>query len=313
MILKQIVKGISTVVPGMNKYCCRGTGGTNSARYCYSVWLRHLVLAGESGLGTYPKIVAELGPGDSLGIGLAALISGCEKYFAFDIVEHANVEKNLVVFDEIVFLFKNKAGIPGVDEFPKLNPCVKSYEFPENILGDRLQIALAADRLEKIRWSIQNLQNSKSLIQYKAPWDDLEIVEHGSVDMIYSQAVFEHVDQLQHAYHAMSLWLSRSGFMSHQVDFKSHGTADEWNGHWLYSDFLWKVIRGKRPYLINREPYSTHRQLLEKSGFKVVAEKKVTLPSNIKRKQLASRFRGMSDKDFEISGAFFQAVRDRAS
>src|SRR5689334_3926898 len=53
-----------------------GTGGSSSARYCYSVWLRHLSMAARLGLNTDPKDVAELGPGHSIGVGLAALLSG---------------------------------------------------------------------------------------------------------------------------------------------------------------------------------------------------------------------------------------------
>lgn len=33
------------------------------------------------------------------------------------------------------------------------------------------------------------------------------------------------------------------------------------------------MIRGRRPYLINREPYSTHTTLLAETSFKLVAVK----------------------------------------
>jgi hypothetical protein len=79
-------------------------------------------MASNNGLNTYPKVVAELGPGDSLGIGLAALVSGAEKYFALDVVEYTNIERNLKIFDELVTLFKNKEDIPGEQEFPEVRP-----------------------------------------------------------------------------------------------------------------------------------------------------------------------------------------------
>jgi len=97
MKIKRLLFGMATLIfPSISKYVGKGTGGTDSARYCYSVWLRHLVMAKKNDLNPYPKIVAELGPGDSIGIGLAALISGCEKYYGFDVVEYANIERNLV-------------------------------------------------------------------------------------------------------------------------------------------------------------------------------------------------------------------------
>lgn len=48
--LKQIIKGIVTFIPGMNQFRAKKTGGTDSARYCYSVWLRHLIMAKSNGL-----------------------------------------------------------------------------------------------------------------------------------------------------------------------------------------------------------------------------------------------------------------------
>ena len=61
-----------------------GTGGTNHARYCYAVWLRHLVALAEVGLPTDPDVVVELGPGDTVGVGIMALLSGAREYVALD-------------------------------------------------------------------------------------------------------------------------------------------------------------------------------------------------------------------------------------
>ena len=47
-----------------------GGGKTQNARYCYSVWMRHLVSA--CATGGVPKVVAEIGPGRSVGCGIAA-------------------------------------------------------------------------------------------------------------------------------------------------------------------------------------------------------------------------------------------------
>ena len=129
------------------------------------------------------------------------------------------------------------------------------------------------------------------------------------MDMIYSQAVLEHVDDLTGAYRAMRRWLKPAGYMSHQIDFKSHGTADEWNGHWAYSDLMWAVIRGRRPYLLNREPHSSHIAILEREGFTIRCDKTVKTCSNLARDALAQRFRSISDDDLTTSGAFIQAVR----
>lgn len=310
MKLKQLIFGIATFVPGVNQLRAKGTGGTDSARYCYSVWLRHLVMAKKKGFDTCPKIVAELGPGDSIGIGLAALISGCEKYFAFDVVEHANLERNLSIFNELVNLFKNKTPIPGNDEWPKVKPKLEDYGFPSDILDDdRLHDALEDSRIEKLRNSVRNVGMENSAIEYKVPWYEANVLESESVDMIYSQAVLEHVDDLRNTYNAMYSWLQPTGYISHTIDFKCHGTADEWNGHWVYSDFIWKLIRGKRPYLLNREPYSTHIKLINDAGFMLTSDIKTTSESNLTLKQLAAKFRTISQDDLVTSGVFIQAVK----
>ncbi len=310
MKLKQIIYGIATFIPGVYSLLKKGTGGTNSARYCYSVWMRHLVSAKNNGLNPYPKIVAELGPGDSIGIGLVALISGAEKYYAFDVVEFANLERNLKIFDELVALFQNKTPIPGEDEFPNVKPYLKSYAFPNDILdGNRLKKVLEKSRLLKIRESIIDLKQKDNMIRYMVPWYDSSVLKNGSVDMIYSQAVLEHVDDLPNTYKAMRLWLKPNGYISHQIDFKCHGTADEWNGHWAYSDFMWRLIKGGRAYLLNRQPHSTHIAILKKEGYKVVCDKKFELKSSLSKAMLSSRFNSISDDDLTTSGAFIQAVK----
>jgi hypothetical protein len=310
MKLKQLIYGVATFVPGINQLRAKGTGGTGSARYCYSVWLRHLVMAKKNGLNPYPKIVAELGPGDSIGIGLAALISGCDRYFAFDVVEHANIERNLSVFDQLVTLFKVNTPIPGDEEWPGVKPRLEDYGFPSHILDDsKLQRSLESCRINRIRSSLKDIQQKDSAIEYKVPWSEANILASESVDMIYSQAVLEHVDDLRNTYKAMYSWLKPTGYLSHAIDFKCHGYAAEWNGHWAYNDFTWKLIRGKRPYLLNREPHSTHIELIEDEGFRVVCDDKTTSESKLTLNQLAPKFRSISQDDLITSGAFIQAVK----
>ena len=301
MYIKYILKGLLTYIPGLYNAASGKTGGTNSARYCYSVWLRHLVIAHQNGLCAIPQTVAELGPGDSLGIGLAAMLSGAKKYYALDVVEYANIDVNLKIFSELVELFRWKECIPDQKEFPFVKPLLESYQFPSHILNDEdIGKALEPDRIESIKNAISSggsIGNGDIEIRYFAPWDDKKIIRQNSVDMIFSQAVLEHVDELRAVYSTLYQWLKADGFMSHQIDFGSHGLSKKWNGHWGYSDFIWKLIKGKRPYLLNREVHSIHYQLLQQTGFKILAEIKNFDTSGITRKQLSSRFQKISEDD----------------
>ncbi|HMR66178.1 MAG TPA: hypothetical protein PKE64_19375 [Anaerolineae bacterium] len=108
-------------------------------------------------LSSEPNSVAELGPGDSLGVGLAALITGTENYYALDVTRYANTDRNLSVFDELVAMFQAHASIPHDDDLTVVKPYLDSYAFPEHILTPaRLQQALRPERLTNIRANLTN-------------------------------------------------------------------------------------------------------------------------------------------------------------
>ena len=311
--MNPILVGLSSYIPIYNRrFRKKGGQATTSARYCYSVWLRHLILAHENGLDTCPEVIAELGPGHSLGTGLAALITGCEKYYALDITEHSPTEKHLQVFDDLVALFKNREAIPGANEYPRIKPTLTDCEFPAHILTEeRLGKALDGARLAEIRDSVAKLHDGNSRVQYKVPWDDPNIIDKESVDLVFSQAVLEHVDDLEGTYKAMREWLKPDGYTSHVIGLNSHGISREWNGHWIYSEFVWRLIRGTRPYLLNRAPHSWHVTLLEEEGFEIICDQTYETESNLTLNQLASKFRTMTDQDLITSSAFIQARKSR--
>ena len=273
-------------------------------------------MAYENGMNSIPERIAELGPGDSLGIGLSGLISGAEEYYALDIVKYCDVESNLKIFDELVLLFKNKSPVPAETEFPNIKPALKSCDFPAHIFRDEyLKKVLDENRLKRIRDSIKmidmpEIPGNSTMITYKVPWNDEKVIESGFIDMIISQAVLQHIDGLASTYECMYKWLRKGGLMSHGIDLKCMGSSDSWDGHWFYSDLQWKIVRGRKSYLINREPYSTHIRLLKDNNFNILCVmKSISASSVIKRNDLAPKFRDMPEEDLTISGAFIQAVK----
>ncbi|HEX5130947.1 MAG TPA: methyltransferase domain-containing protein [Candidatus Krumholzibacteria bacterium] len=312
MLLKSVARGLLTYVPPVEKLIAKSTRGTDSARYCYSVWLRHLVLTHEGGLDDNPRVVAELGPGDSLGIGLAALLAGADHYVGLDIFAYADASRNLAIFDQIVELFTARAAIPDSTEFPEVKPYLPSYGFPAQILTEeRLARCLAPERLRAIRRALENLNDESGPISivYRVPWFDAAVVRRDSIDMVFSQAVLEHVDDLETTYTALAAWLKPGGVASHQMGFVSHKLTPEWNGHWTISEPVWKLIRGRRPYLLNREPASTHIRLIKRSGLNISNAVPVRIKSDVGRESLARRFRTMTDEDLTTKALFVQAVK----
>jgi hypothetical protein len=92
--------------------------------------------------------------------------------------------------------------------------------------------------------------------------------------------------------------------MSHQIDFRSHGTAPSWDGHRGYGDLAWWMLRGARPYLINRQPLSAHRTIPHGRGFDLVEQILIRADPVLAPARLASRFRGWSEEDIATAGAF---------
>ena len=276
---------------------------TLSARYCYAVWLRHLVKANRYGLRTDPTSVAELGPGASLGVGIAALLTGAERYLALDVVRHANAAANLSVFDELVGLFHRRATIPDSVEFPEVRPRLGSFAFPDEILtADRLLRSLDGARVTELRERVRLDQ-----LEYVVPWDDPAAIEAESVDLVFSQAVMEHVADLDTTYAAVFRWLKPGGTMWHQIDFRSHGTSPIWNGHWAYPDWMWRLVRGDAP--INRQPLSRHLEAIEAAGFLRIACETEQAESGIDRTWLQPVWGWLDDRDLSCASALIQAVR----
>lgn len=309
--MRALAKGLATRVPGLRKFACRHSGGTESARYCYSVWLRHLVMARGAGVSTRPERVAELGPGDSFGIGLAAMLSGTDHYLAFDAKPHARLDRNLSVLTELVDLFARHTPIPDDEEFPQIFPRLERYDFPRDLLPEtRLAAALQSDRLDAIRraLSADPAPGARIEIAYLAPWDDASSIRPGTVDMAVSQAVLEHVEDPTATYAALFRWLRQGGIMSHAIDFQSHGLTDSWNGHWTLGDVTWGIVKGDRPYLLNRLPYSGHLEIIQRFGFRLVTNRRYEAPP-LARQALSPRFRSLPDEDLITASAFIQAVK----
>lgn len=320
-LARKIVTGLLTYNPSLSEMLMRLreslTGHSSrqvavaTAPYCYAVWMRHLLQWHTTGTVRFPEAVAEIGPGNSLGVGLAALLSGVDRYYALDAVTQVDFQKNRDILEGLVELFADKTRIPAHDVYPDLGPPLPSYDFPDHILPDiRLRVSLNAKRLDRIRRNLQSMssQENNGMLIYITPWSGAlpsEMLE--SVDWILSQFVMEHVDDLPVAYEQFYDLLKPGGCMTHHIDFQSHWTAYEWNGYWTYEDRTWRMIRGRRPYFINRMPLSEHLSCTRRAGFEVLHLIKTKCDSGISPNQLARRFRNLSVDDLQTIEAMIVA------
>ena len=290
-----------------------------SERYCYCVWLRHLSVLNDNNLDTSPKIVAELGPGDSLGVGIMSILSGADKYYSFDVHPKTTVEENIGLASILSTMLLDKEPIPNQEEFPRVYPELEDYSFPSRLINlseiTDNKLRKKSQIIDLLLENMESTVDSEKLIHYVCPWNDDRLLKKGTVDLVFSQAVLEHVDDLEGTYSSMSDWLKKGGLISHQIDFKAHGTSKYWNGHWSYSDYEWKLIRADHPYSLNRAPLSVHLKLIKKNGFEVIDVRPTSnYPSGrykgkLDRKKLFTDFQKMSDEDYNTCSAHIVAIK----
>lgn len=297
-----MIKGALTYVPVVNSWR-RGrafTHGSDSSRYCYSVWLRHLVTLSRFGFSIKGARVGELGPGDSIGIGLSSLLSGARQYVGLDIFPFSTKADLGKIFDELVQLFSGNEPIPGQKEFPSTRPRLESYEFPDHLI----EVEDPDNRNSKIREEIIGGKiGTGGYVTYQAPWNSRSDIAENTLDLVFSQAVLEHVDNLVETYEAMFAWLKPGGYASHVIDFRSHHLSPYWNGHWAYTDWEWRIVRGKREFLLNRYSLSMHLECARTVGFEILSMGCTEGIDGLPHKALSPRFRPLSESDLKTSGA----------
>jgi len=300
-----IMKGlIKAVFPFLGSTKPQSTGGTSDSLYCYSTWLRHLILANNGGMIGIPAEVAELGPGDSLGTGIAALLSGSKKYYALDVYKYWDEAYNLRIFDELVLLFRNRTAVAGPETFPKLTPHLDSYAFPSYLLTDEIMSqSLAENRLTEIRAEIAKPALSNNYIHYFIPWNDPAVIKNDSLDFVYSQSVLQYIDMTT-TYSAMQGWLKKGGCMAHVVDMSSLGITKTWNGHWTFSQLEWDLYSYGKKITIKRATLSDHLKYAQQYGFEVLKVIPYTKPNTLIKEQLADEFKQLNVSDLETEIAY---------
>lgn len=292
-----LIRGMGTWAPGLYSPEKRSkTGGSVSARYCYSVFLRHLCLLHSCGLPTRYDSVAELGPGDTIGMSLMSLLLGASRVEALDVVRYANEERNARILADLVELLRERAPIPDEREFPEVYPRLPDYGFPSFLDEGTRDSALDPERVARIEAALRGEPREVD-IRYYVPWQECWARSSPGVDLVVSQAALEHVADIEAVHRSLAAGLKMGGLASHVIDFKSHDMTAGWDGHLQYGDLTWKIVKGRRPYLLNRRSPSDHLRAMQASGFEIVRTWRALVPPTLARSGLPARFREWSDED----------------
>jgi hypothetical protein len=305
-----VIRSIASYFLPKNIFKKPGSGGTFSSEYCYSVWLRHLnYLIDRKLIDNVDSIkkVAEIGPGDSLGIGISALYTGASNYYGFDVIKHANLKGNITINKEILKYFQEKNEIPHGKKLINTAPVLMDYSFPIKILKHQPEYYLR--KYEEIDSALKGEKNKTLNIEYVVPWTNVKQGTVSNIDLIYSQAVMEHVEDIDFVYGEMYKWLKNGGVISHQIDFKAHEMTREWNGHWFISESFWKFLLHGRKYSINRLPLSAHIKAIENAGFTIKTILPVQRPNSFNGQMPKVKGVNYTQEDLITSGALIQAVK----
>jgi hypothetical protein len=243
--------------------------------------------------------IGELGPGDSIGIGLAALLSGASWYVGLDVMPFSAKADLECVLTALAQMYSRRESIPDDSEFPLVRPILDSYRFPDHLVDWTDFDDRAASIHNELRGGLHNGQ----CVTYRAPWTSPDNIAAASLDLVFSQAVLEHVNGLEETYRAMFLWLKPGGYASHVIDFSAHGRSPFWNGHWAYSDLEWRLVCGSREFVLNREPLRMHLAYAKKVGFEVLALRQEYNSSGLEVGALSPRFQALDAADARTCGA----------
>src|SRR3989442_12971731 len=99
-----------------------------------------LCVMGKVGWDPPGRDVCELGPGNSIGPGLAAPFSGGKSYTGLDAFPYSFATNKKRIAELIVRLsefFSSRRAIPGADQYPQINPELDNHDFPVWLVDGR--------------------------------------------------------------------------------------------------------------------------------------------------------------------------------
>jgi hypothetical protein len=243
-------------------------GAMDEGGYAVAVFRRHFERF--EALGIRPGFVGlELGPGDSVASALLARCSGASAVYLVDSGRYARTDMR--VYRELAEACRQHG-----------------MQVPADIDFDSFDGFLRTCRAEYLTEGLSSLAR----------------IPDSAVDVIWSQAVLEHVrfDEFLPTLQTTRRLLSAQGAASHRVDLKDH-LAGALNNlrfpHAVWESSLFTTSG----FYTNRIRYSQMIKMFQEAGFRISAlepERWSTLPTSQRR--MTEPFRSMDQDDLLVSG-----------
>jgi len=186
------------------------------------------------------KIILEIGPGNFLINGLIYLSHGARKVYLIDKYKHLFWDQHDIAFHKIIIDKIARSNMPYSRE------ALKAIIFEEN--------AVKFDR-EKIIFKQEDVKHLS--------------LESDSIDIIFSNAVLEHVPRLKEAVDEMRRVLKPGGIGVHEIDLRDHFSNDNPLKLLSYPDWLWIMMTSNRPGFTNRLRFTDYIDLFNKAHFTI--------------------------------------------
>ena len=268
------------------------TGGTSDSNYIYSLFLRtfdNYYTINKN----IPKHVLEVGCGDSNIVSLLWILVGSKSVVAIDAL-------NYLKKDKLYYLFKKSSDLLISRNFCQLNINPRlNLDIYENLWKVLPSKDILINRQKLILGEIKNYLNGNdsNLFSYDSSYTINKVFSF-KFDFIFSQAVFEHIENPKEVLVFLHNNLTEKGIIYTNVDFKSHGVSTLYNGHYILNESQYKFISSTFVFrYINRLPPSWFREVFE-SSFNLIHEEKIILNNNIK-------LNNFIESDLEIGSSLF--------
>jgi len=216
-------------------------------------------------------VCMEIGPGDSLLSSLSMYALGSRETYLLDVDDFAN--KDMAIYLEMIDFLSSSHGVEIQEDIDK---------------------ALSFDELLKSLNTHYLTEGIKSLSK----------IPDSSIDMIWSQAVLEHIKLNEFDEYMLELnrILKPKGVVSHRVDLKDHLSGSLNNLR--FSEKNWESdFMSSSGFYTNRIRYEDMVLRFKKAGFNIRsinAEKWDSIP--IKKKYLSAEYVTLSDQNLLVSG-----------
>jgi hypothetical protein len=251
--------------------------------YCLDVvknWEKALITYSGHSNPFADQHVIEIGPGPDLGTGIIILALGAKSYTAVD--KYQLIRKTPKDFYKILL-----SHLTELPEFKNAQMAVENLQ--EENFGEPICY----------RWN---------------PDFNLEGLPLKRFNIMVSQAVLEHLNDVKNTFAKFKDILSPNAMMVHEIDLGAHTRfireLDPLN-HLRYSDIVWNLLRFNGSP--NRLRIIDYQKILNQMGFeKIVTQRIMTLDKEyIKRAKhhLSKRFREYPEEDIETRSFYLLATK----